>query len=84
MWQNAISKNWNKNYKPKKLLNGEPIYLVATDYLDNTSFKFYVVSNFEQYGSNKCLLIALQKEERYSIHIDRKNNSYSLAICDYF
>jgi len=84
IWRNTLEKKWNKNYESRKLKNDEPLYPVATNYSEDMAHLFYVTAKFEKYNNNKYLFFAMQREERYSILLDKKNNIYYAAKCDYF
>ncbi len=84
IWRNTLEKKWNNNYEFRKLKNGVIVYPIVTDYSEDIAHLFYVTAKFEKYNNNKYLFFAMQREERYSILLDKKNNIYYAAKCDYF
>lgn len=84
IWKNTVLKKWSTRYETKYLKDGNKLYPVSTTYSDDITYIFYVVSEFEIYNGNEYLLFAMQKEERYSVYLDKKNNSYSASKCNYF
>ena len=84
IWHNSLGKKWNKSYESKKLKNNEPIYPVSTNYSEDMSHIFYVTGKFEEYNKNLYLFFAMQRQERYSIILDKENSIYYASKCDYF
>jgi|GEM_PF-3660243 len=82
IWENAISKKWNKNYGRKEIKGAAPFYVVKTGYYDDISYVFYSDGVFEKYNNYEYLTFAMQEEERYYIRLTKSTNSYSLEKCN--